>query len=158
MARTDITVQVTEMLEGYLEGKELEIYRVQYKKEGPDWVLRVCLDKPAGAESEYVGTDECEEVARFLSEKLDETELIDRKYNLEVASPGLDRELIKDSDYERFSGRQVEVRTYEPVNGSKYFEGILLGKADGNVSIETGGDRITINESKISKINLAVVF
>ncbi len=158
MAKTDISSRVASMLEEFLADKELEIYQVQYKKEGPDWKLKVFLDKPADAESEYVNIDECELVTRYLNERLDEEDLIDKKYMLEVSSPGLDRELIKDSDYTRFAGRLVELKLYEAVNGNKYFEGELIGKEDGVVSIDVNGETLQIPEKKISKINLAVVF
>ncbi|MBR2541124.1 MAG: ribosome maturation factor RimP [Mogibacterium sp.] len=158
MAREDISAKVAAILDGYLDGKELEIYRIVYKKEGPDWILRVFLDKTMDAENEYVSIEECEDVTRFLSDKLDELDLIDRSYNLEVSSPGLDRELIKDTDYVRFAGREVEVKTYEQISGKKNFDGVLVGKDNGIVTIEVGKDRIEIPENKISKINLAVIF
>lgn len=150
--------KIEELLNEHLADKELEVYRVLYKKEGKDWVLRVFLDKPADAETEYVSIDECEDVTRWLSDKLDELDIIDRSYNLEVSSPGLDRELIKDSDYVRFAGRAVELKTYKPINGNKNFEGILVGKEEDIVKIDLDGEIIEISADMISKINLAVVF
>ena len=158
MAREDIAAKVKALLEEYTKDRELEIYNVIYKKEGPDWVLRVFLDKPMGAENEYVSIEECEDATRYLSDKLDELDFIDRSYNLEVSSPGLDRELIHESDFVRFAGREVEVRTYQQIEGSKNFEGTLVSKADGIVTIEVGGKRLEIPADKISKINLAIVF
>lgn len=158
MAKEDISAKVTALLEEYTEGRELGIYKVVYKKEGPDWVLRVFLDKPMGAESEYVSIEECEEATRYLSEKLDELDIIDRSYNLEVSSPGLDRELIHESDFVRFAGREVEVKTYQQIDGSKNFEGTLVSKENGIVTIDTGAKRLEIPADKISKINLAIVF
>ena len=158
MAREDITARVSELLEEYLAANGLEIYRITYRKEGPGWILRVFLDKPADADTEYVSIDECEAVTRYLSDRLDEEDIIDRSYNLEVSSPGLDRELIRESDYVRFAGRAVEVKTYEQIEGNKFFEGILVGKENGIVTIDTGGRELGIPEQKISKINLAIVF
>ncbi len=158
MAKQDIAAQVSDILNEYLEGKSLEIYRIVYKKEGRDWILRVFLDKTMDAENEYVSIEECEDVTRFLSDKLDEMDLIDRSYNLEVSSPGLDRELIRESDYVRFAGRAVEVRTYEPINGKKYIEGNLAGRDGDIVIIESDDERLEIPIQKISKINLAVIF
>ena len=158
MAREDISARVAGMLDEYLADRELEIYRVTYRKEGRDWILRVFLDKTADSESEYVSIEECEDVTRYLSDRLDEEDFIDRSYNLEVSSPGLDRELIKDSDYVRFAGRTVEIRTYEQIAGSKNFEAVLIGRDDGVVTVETGSGRLEIPYDKISKINLAVIF
>ena len=71
---------------------------------------------------------------------------------------GSTESFIKDSDYVRFAGRAVEVRTYEQINGSKAHEGILKGKEDGIVTIDTGAGELEIPADKISKINLAVIF
>ena len=158
MAREDVAGKIKEMLAPYLEDKDLELYKVEYRKEGKDWILRVILDKPADSENEYVSIDECEDVTRLLNDILDKEDFIDRSYKLEVSSPGLDRELIKESDYERFKGRIVEVRTYEQINGSKFHEGVLKGKEDGVVKIDTGAGELDIPADKIAKINLAVVF
>ena len=158
MAKEDIGKKVTELLEEFCEGRELEVYRVQYKKEGPDWKLKVFLDKPEGAETEYVDINECEEATRYLSDKLDEFDLIDRAYTLEVSSPGLDRELIKESDYRRFAGREVEVKLFTAVDGRKNYDGVLVGLCDGVVTINVNGDDKELPFDKISKINLAVVF
>ena len=162
MAKTDIAGKVTEILTDYLASKGLDVYRVEYKKEGPGWVLRVYLDKAwDGGQSgtdEYVSIDECEAVAGWLSDKLDELDLIERSYNLEVSSPGLDRELFKPADFERFRGRAVEVRLYEALNGSKMIEGILIGKEDGEILLDNDGTQTRIPQDKVSKINLAVIF
>ena len=158
MAKKDIIGEVTALLNDYLKEHNLELYKVEYKKEGPEWVLRVYPDKPADAISEYVSIEECEALNRYLSDKLDETDIIDRSYNLEVSSPGLDRELIKDTDFIRFAGRQVEIKTYEQINGSKNLEGTLLGKDDNVISIKNDDGEVAIPAEKISKINLAVVF
>ena len=158
MAKEDIGAKVTEMLMPFLSENGLDIYKVEYKKEGPSWVLRVCLDKPADAESEYVSIDECEKVTVWLSEELDKNDIISRSYNLEVSSAGLDRELLKDSDYVRFAGRPVEVKTFEQINGSKSHDGVLLWKENGIVTIDSGAGELAIPADKIAKINLAVVF
>lgn len=158
MAKVDISAKVTELLEAYIADKELEVYRVQYKKEGPDWKLKVFLDKPADAETEYVDINECEDVTRYLSDKLDELDMIDRAYTLEVSSPGLDRELIRESDYVRFAGREVEVKLFTAVDGRKNYEGTLVGLEDGIVTVTAGGADHRLPLDKISKINLAVIF
>lgn len=159
MAKVDVIGRVQELLAEFISGKDLEIYNVEYRKEGPEWKLRVYLDKPEGSETEFVNIEECEEVNRYLSDKLDEIELIDRKYTIEVSSPGMDRELIHDRDFQRFAGRVVEVRLYEPLNGQKNFEAVLLGRTDEDViQFDVEGETLEIPHKKISKINLAVIF
>ena len=158
MAKNDICSAVESMLKEFLEGKDLEIYNIQFKKEGPDWKLKLFLDKTEGAESEYVNIAECEEVTRYLSDRLDEEDIIDKQYTLEVSSPGLDRELIKESDFTRFKGRLVEIKLYEAINGNKNFEAELVGKEDGIVKLMLGDEELQIPEKKVSKINLEIVF
>lgn len=159
MAKADVTARVREMLTDYLRTKNLDIYKIEYRKEGPDWKLRVFLDKPAESGEEYVSIEECEDVTHYLSDRLDQADLIDRKYMLEVSSPGLDRELIRASDFERFAGRMVEVRLYEPMDGRKHFEAILVGRADdGIITLNDEGSNLEIPEQRIARINLAVIF
>jgi ribosome maturation factor RimP len=156
--KEEIRSKIEEMLSDYLAEKDLEIYQIQYKKEGPDWKLKLVLDKTENAEDEYVNIEECEDVSRFLSDKLDEEDFIDRAYLLEVSSPGLDRELIKDSDFRRFAGRPVEIKLYEAIDGNKKLEGNLIGKDGDIVKVEADGQTIELQAKKISKINLAVIF
>lgn len=158
MHKEEIRSKIEEMLSDYLAEKDLEIYQIQYKKEGPDWKLKLVLDKTENAEDEYVNIEECEDVSRFLSDKLDEEDFIDRAYLLEVSSPGLDRELIKDSDFRRFAGRPVEIKLYEAIDGNKKLEGNLIGKDGDIVKVEADGQTIELQAKKISKINLAVIF
>lgn len=158
MAKDDTVSRVSTILEPYLAENSLDIYKIEYKKEGKEWFLRVYLDKISDSEDGYVSIEECEEASRFLSDALDSEDFIDRSYSLEVCSPGLDRELIKDSDFVRFAGKTVEVKTYQQVEGSKEHEGVLIGKEDGIVKIESDNGELAIAEDKISKINLAVIF
>ncbi len=158
MHKDEILSRIEEILQDYLADKDLEIYQIQYKKEGPDWKLKLVLDKTENAEAEYVNIEECEAVSRFLSDKLDEEDIIDRAYLLEVSSPGLDRELIKDSDFTRFAGRPVELKLYEAIDGNKKLEGNLIGKDGDLVKLEIDGQTKEIPAKKISKINLAVIF
>ena len=85
-------------------------------------VLKVFIDKPGG-----VTLDDCAGVSEKLSLILDVEDTIPHQYLLEVASPGLDRGLYKESDYERFAGLQSHVRTIEPVAGQRNFHGLLVG-------------------------------
>ena len=100
MAKDDISRRVTEMLMPFLEENGLDIYKVEYKKEGPAWVLRVSLDKPVDAESEYVSIDDCEKVNVWLSGMLDENDIIELSIN-------------KDSDAEQGDVRDIVIKRGE---------------------------------------------
>ena len=153
MKKSEIEEYCTKLVTPIIEENSFELVDVEYVKEGADYYLRVYADKEGG-----INIDDCVLISRALEKKLDDEDKIESAYILEVSSPGLDREIIKDSDYERFKGRLVEVKTYEQINGSKEHEGILKGKQDGVVTVETAAGELAIPADKISKINLAVIF
>lgn len=100
----------------------VELVDVEYVRENSRWFLRLYIDRPGG-----VTLDDCERVHEAVGRTLDETDPIGHPYTLEVASPGLDRRLKREADFERFAGQPVEVRTTGPVEGSRRTRGRLLG-------------------------------
>lgn len=159
MKKESIKNIVARELESFLTENGYELHRVEFVKEGRDWFLRVYVDKPMGAAEAYISTDDCEKVSRFLSERLDELDPIEQNYYLEVSSPGMDRELLKDSDYERFKGQAVEVKLYSAIEGKKKIEGILAGLEDGKiVVVDEKNQRWELPREQVSKAKLAVVF
>ncbi|MBU5341085.1 ribosome maturation factor RimP [Caldifermentibacillus hisashii] len=135
----------------------LEIVDVEYVKEGKNWYLRLYIDKENG-----VDIEECGMVSEKLSEKLDEIDPIPHNYYLEVSSPGAERPLKKQEDFEKAIGKNVHIKTYEPIDGEKIFEGILQEFDGTNVTIEvrvkTKRKVIQIPYNKIAQARLAVVF
>ncbi|MEE3362907.1 MAG: ribosome maturation factor RimP [Anaerovoracaceae bacterium] len=161
MAKKKIRDRVADMLAGYLEGEGLELYNVEYVKEGKDMFLRVYIDKAQtpGEEEQYVGTDDCERVSRYLSDRLDEAGIISQKYYLIVSSPGMDRELVTEEHYRRYVGRTVDVSLYRPVNGTKSLTGVLEEiNGDGIVIKGEDGGSIALPKENIAKTKLAVIF
>ncbi|MEK6454104.1 ribosome maturation factor RimP [Caldifermentibacillus hisashii] len=135
----------------------LEIVDIEYVKEGKNWYLRLYIDKENG-----VDIEECGMVSEKLSEKLDEIDPIPHNYYLEVSSPGAERPLKKQADFEKAIGKNVHIKTYEPIDGEKIFEGILQEFDGTNVTIEvrvkTKSKVIQIPYNKIAQARLAVVF
>jgi ribosome maturation factor RimP len=130
----------------------LEIFRVQYRREGSGMVLRVQIDRPgSGAtEAESVGVEECARVSRDLSAILDVDDVVPTAYTLEVSSPGLDRPLLQLSDYERFAGRRAKVVMREAVDGQMFFKGRLDGVVPASASTgrdSTGRDETVRDET-----------
>ena len=121
MAKKKVTELVADISAGFLEENGLELYHCEFVKEGRDWFLRVFIDKAGDGADEYVSTDDCELVSRFLSEKLDEADPVAQNYYLEVSSPGMDRTLYKPQDFARFAGKQVDVTLYKGMDGKKSF-------------------------------------
>ena len=157
MAKKKITEIVEEMLEDFLRQEGYELYNAEFVKEGRDWFLRVYIDKTVT--DEYVGTEDCEKVSRFLSEKLDEEDPIEQNYYLEVSSPGMDRPLLKRSHYERYIGREVEIRLYKGKDGTKNIQGVLKDITGDDITVEDlDGREWKLQLSEIAKAKLAVIF
>jgi len=145
-----------------LDEKGCELVDLEYQREGQGWVLRLFIDQPGG-----ITLDTCAEVSREISVLLEVEDPIETAYNLEVSSPGLDRPLTKVSDYERFSGRLVKIRSRVPVDvdgkgrGRKTFVGTLSGLCDGKVIVELkekNGFRVELPLENIEKANLEIEF
>jgi ribosome maturation factor RimP len=119
---------------------------------GPDQkpIVRIFIDKPDG-----VTHADCSDMSLQVGTVLDVEDFIHSAYTLEVSSPGLERGLYKKSDYERFAGNQVKLRTQRPVNGQRNFRGRLLGMDGDNVLFDdrTNG-RVTLPLDSIIKANL----
>ena len=139
---------VEEMATPICEGRGLRVYDVEYKKEGPDWFLRVFLYGEEG-----VGLEDCEAVSRALSDKLDEEDPIEAAYCLEVSSPGLERVLTRDWHYETAMGEKVELRLYAPQNGKKNVTGILKDYNKEMITVETeDGEDLCLPMAQVSKV------
>lgn len=149
----EITEQARQILDGYLKGRDIEIMDIIYRREQGGMVLRILIDKPEG-----VTINECEELNNFLSGELDKEDVIQDRYTLEVSSPGLDRPIKTDRDFERAMGRILEITTYEVIDGKKAHEGRLIGTDKENVVIESNGISTVIPRNKIALARLRVEF
>lgn len=157
MAKKKITDIVENMLADFLKEEGYELYNSEFVKEGKDWFLRIYLDMASG--EGYIGTEDCEKVSRFLSEKLDEEDPIEQNYYLEVSSPGMDRPLLKREHYERFIGSEVEIRLYKGKDGTKNIQGILQDIVENVVTVADHDGKVwELELAEIAKANLAVVF
>ena len=131
----------------------VEVYDVEYVKEGADWYLRVYIAKPDG-----VNINACEVVNRALSAKMDELDFIDDAYILEVSSPGLGRTLKKERHFVKSMGQEVEVKTYKAINKEKMFVGILKAYEDGAVTIDNGKEDMRFEKADIASVRLTFDF
>lgn len=145
---------VEEIVLPFLKDKDLELVEVEFVKEGQHRYLRVYLDKENG-----LGLDDCKQVSEYLSAKLDELDPVEENYFLEVSSPGIERPLKKDADFEKYKGRLVEARLYHTLNGEKIIKGKLIGLKDNKVLIdreEKGNAEIA--RDKVALIKLSINF
>ena len=138
----------------------LEIFDLEWKI-GKQRLLRVYIDRPlrTGEAESGISHQDCERVSEQLSVILDVEDLVPGPgYVLEVSSPGLDRRLRNQADYERFTGRLARIWLNEPVDNQKYFEGRLAGFADAAVKLKLKDREIAVPVTAIRKANLVVEF
>ena len=153
LSEENIISNIKELLEPILIEKNLELFDIEFKGLGRKGILRVYIDKEEG-----VTIDDCARISRELGALLDVHEVIPGSYNLEISSPGLTRPLRKPSDYLRFKGKKVKIKTVEDIGNKKVFKGRLLDFIDDTVSLETEGMNYLIPYSKIEKANLELDF
>lgn len=113
--------RIREIVERVTARENIELVHVELSG-GRNPILRIFIDKPGG-----VTIDDCAHVSERVSLILDVEDPIPGQYMLEVASPGLDRGLYKESDYERFAGLPAHVKLSEAINGQRNFHGKLIG-------------------------------
>lgn len=162
MAQETALDKIHQLIFPIIEDLGMELVDLEFKREGRDWFLRIFIDKEGG-----VTLDDCVEVSREAGALLEVEGVIETAYRLEVSSPGLDRPLKKSSDYERFKGERVKVKTFEKMDPDgrgherKTFVGQLLGFEDGCVKIlqeDKEGGEISLPLDAIAKANLEVEF
>ena len=152
--RKSIEATIEEIVQPIVDAKNFEIVDIEYVKEAGEYYLRIYLEKEGG-----ITLDDCAEVSRELNPILDEKDPIKDNYFLEVSSPGLDRPLKKDKDFERYKGRDVEIKLYKPMNGSKQFEGELVGLTeDNNIKVIIDGEEVDFTRKEVALIRLAIKF
>lgn len=144
--------KVWELCQPIVEGFGLSLWDVRYVKEGADRFLRVYIDKPEG-----IDINDCENVSRAINGPLDELDPIEEAYCLEVCSPGIERELIRDEHFMQFIGADIMVKMLRPIDGiGREFKGVLKDDSDGKVTIEdhSGENEITISKKDAAWIKL----
>ena len=144
--------KVWELCEPIVKGFGLSLWDVRYVKEGADWYLRIFIDKEGG-----VDITDYEKVSRAINTPLDELDPIENAYCLEVCSPGVERELVRDEHFMQFIGADIMVRMRRPIEGiGKDFCGVLKGYDDGMVTVSdhSGENEVTISKKDAAWIKL----
>lgn len=146
-----ITDKVTELARPVVEEEGCTLWDVEYVREAGSWYLRVFIDKEGG-----VDIMDCERISRRLDPILDEADPIPDSYTFEVGSAGIERELKRPSDFEQFMGSEIELRLYQPIDGSKVFVGKLAGYENGDVSVEVANNTLRFMKSQVAHVKLHV--
>ena len=157
MAHKEVEDAVEKLLEPSLEADGIEVVDVEYVRER-NWILRIFIDKEGG-----VDLNDCQVISEKAGAILDEKVLIPDNYMLEVSSPGLDRVLKKDKDFIRYTGEEVDVKLFAPLEGHKgvkAFTALLDGLSeDGSLKLTLeGGESIVLGRDKISQVRLHFSF
>ena len=157
----DVIAQIQAIASRVAAGYGLEIFDVQFRREGRGMVLRIQIDcpGPAATADDSVSVDDCARVSRDLSAVLDVEDIVPSAYVLEVSSPGLDRPLRDADDYRRFAGRLAKIVMRQAVDGQTFLRGMLGGVEDGHVLIDAEDrKRHRVPLGVISRANLEVEF
>ncbi|HEY4543400.1 MAG TPA: ribosome maturation factor RimP [Tissierellaceae bacterium] len=152
LSRQEIIKQASILVEPVLVDMGYELVEVEYMKEFGDYFLKIFIYNDTG-----VGVDDCEIIARKVSEILDEKDLIPGAYYLEVSSPGLDRPISTNDDLRRNLNKDIEVRLYKAIDNIKNFEGKLIDYNEEDIKIveEDETERVIPRQS-ISLMRLVI--
>lgn len=143
---------VEELVKPYAENLGLVVWDVRYLKEGSQWFLRIFIDKDGG-----VDINDCENLSRAIDKPLDDLDPIENEYILEVSSPGIERELVRDEHFIKFIGADIKVKMIRPIDGiGKEFCGVLSSYDNGEITItdHSGENEITVNKKDVASIKL----
>ncbi|MBQ1274246.1 MAG: ribosome maturation factor RimP [Cellulosilyticum sp.] len=149
--------QIVETIESYLEPIlaefKFELIDVEYVKEGPNYYLRIYIDKEGG-----INIQDCQITSRTLEKVLEQEDPIKEPYILEVSSPGLDRVLKKDREFEYFKGRLVDVKLYKAINGEKNYTATLVNKTEDTLYLDDEGSALEFEMKDVAVVRLAITF
>lgn len=143
--------RIRSMTEPLISNMGYELVDVEYAKEGKEWFLRFYVDSPSG-----ITLDDCERLSYTLSELLDREDPVPHAYNLQVSSPGLERPLKKPSDFARFAGRMITLKTTQPLEGHRKWKGQIVSAHEEGIVLRTGDVEMEIPYGLISSARLAI--
>lgn len=150
--RDQIEKRTEELLEPILKEMNFYLWDVEYVKEGQDMYLRAYIDKDGG-----ITINDCVDVTRALSDALDADDFVeDDSYILEVSSPGLGRKLVKDKEFERSIGKDIDVKFYRPIDGTKEISGELKAFDKETITVICGEEEKVLNRTDVALVKLTL--
>jgi ribosome maturation factor RimP len=161
-----LIAKLEQMLTPTVEECGVQLYDIEYVKEGGSRILRLFIDKEDG-----VDLNDCERVSRAVSDVLDGSDPIPDSYRLQVGSPGIERRLVKPEHFKRYEGHKVLIKLFSPhapqdpdhaesiTTGRKKFTGILTAYDDGNITLTDEENQIWYFDKKqVSACKLVVEY
>jgi ribosome maturation factor RimP len=145
----DIPAAMRELIEPIVTGHGLELVDVERHQGRAPWRVRVIVDTPAG--DGRVAIERCAEVSREIAVNLDASDAIPVAYTLEVSSPGFDRVLAREKDFERALGSEVKIETRAPIAGRRRFKGKLTAFGSGAASVAVDGQDYRIPFAEVAR-------
>lgn len=144
-----IETKAEKLVQDLLLNTEYELVDIEYIKE-KNWYLRIYIDKDGG-----IDLDDCQKLSHEIDDEIEKQNIIKDSYILEISSPGLDRQLKKDRDFERELGKDIDIVTYTRIDGKKKFTGKLTAFNAESVTID---EDFIIVRSQISSVRLHIDF
>ncbi len=146
----DFEAVVKALIEPGIEAMDFNLVRVSYSG-GKEPRLQIMAERKDGSN---VSVGDCADISRSVSAILDVDDPIAGAYALEVSSPGIDRPLVREEDFERFAGFEIKAQTGQTIDGRKRFRGRLKGIKQGIVSIEMDNTVFKLPYQDIHKAKL----
>ena len=144
-----------ELISPVIESFECDLVDHEFIFEFGSWVLRLFVEKLDGTS---VTIDDCAKISREVSALLDVEDVIEKRYNLEVSSPGLNRPLRKAKDFVRFAGKEIKLKTTIPINGRGNYRGELLGMDGNDILMKVDGVEYRIPLDALAKARIDFKF
>ncbi len=140
--------RVETLVRPIVEGMGLRLWDVVFEKEGPDWYLRVLIDRDGPMD-----TDTCAAVSHTLDPVLDEADPISQSYYLEVGSPGLGRRLTRPAHYDALLGQKIRLRLFRPdAAGRRELAGVLASREEEKITLNTAEGPV---ETELRAVSMA---
>ena len=152
----DIPEGLRGLIEPVVEDAGFELVDVLFKRGRPPWQIKVIIDTLRG--DGRVPIDYCAVISREIETNLEAADAIENSYRLEVSSPGLDRILAREKDFDAALGSEIQLQTREPQDGRRKFRGLLLGFEDGVARLDADGHEVRIPFGSIAKANVIYKF
>lgn len=147
-----IADKVYDLVKPTVESCGVSLWDVRFVKEGASHYLRIFIDKPEG-----ISINDCTDVSHAIDPVIDEADPIDCSYYLEVCSPGTEREIVRPHHFEYAIGKEVKVRLFKAIDGTKEFVGVLKNY-DGDITLQIDDNEIKFLKGTFSKVYIFEAF
>lgn len=145
--------EISQLIEPILDEMDVELVDIEYLSYHGRWIVRIYVDKEGG-----ITVDDCARVSREIDEIIDIKDVIPHAYVLEVSSPGLNRPLKKDKDFQRAVGKKIKARISVPLKGRRHFTGYLKDFRNGTLYLEVEDNPVSLSLRDVEKANLVYEF